>query len=52
MTYRMDYVDNKTISIGHTKHCADQLTVSCAIGGPGGLTEIELGFYRCRKTIW
>ncbi|KAI1122118.1 hypothetical protein F5Y10DRAFT_81771 [Nemania abortiva] len=51
MANRMDFVDNKTMSLGHTNHCADQLSESCE-PKTGGVAEIELGFYRCRKTIW
>lgn len=51
MTNRMDFIDNKTMSWGHTVHCADQISESCE-PKTGSVAEIELGFYRCRKTIW
>ncbi|KAI1815967.1 hypothetical protein GGS20DRAFT_275836 [Poronia punctata] len=51
MTNRMDFVDNKTMSMHHTTHCADQLSESCE-PETGGRATIEIGFYRCRKTIW
>ncbi|KAH0522989.1 hypothetical protein TsFJ059_008049 [Trichoderma semiorbis] len=44
------YIDNKTISIHHSSHCADQLTVGRE--GDDAINEVELGFYRCRNTIW
>ncbi|KAF2125133.1 hypothetical protein P153DRAFT_389981 [Dothidotthia symphoricarpi CBS 119687] len=47
---KREFLDNKTISAHHTGHCADQLTAGCE--GPGDWSEVELGFYRCRKTIW
>jgi hypothetical protein len=49
---RMDFIDNKTISMKHSKHCADQLSVTCEIANGPRANYIELGFYRCRKTIW
>jgi hypothetical protein len=51
MTNRMDFIDNKTMSMHHTTHCADQLTQSCE-PKTGGRATIEIGFYKCRKTIW
>ncbi|KAI1739814.1 hypothetical protein F4680DRAFT_459080 [Xylaria scruposa] len=48
---RMEFIDNKTMSMGHTTHCADQLSESCE-PQTGSVSEIELGFYRCRKTMW
>lgn len=45
------YIDNKTISIHHTKHCADQI-VEGHIEGNDAINEVELGFYRCRNTLW
>lgn len=48
----MDFIDNKTISMKHSKHCADQLSVSSEIANGPRANYIELGFYRCRKTIW
>ncbi|ORY70414.1 uncharacterized protein BCR38DRAFT_471714 [Pseudomassariella vexata] len=29
MDHRMEFLDNKTISLHHTTHCADQLSVGC-----------------------
>ncbi|KAL7952897.1 hypothetical protein V8C34DRAFT_318645 [Trichoderma compactum] len=43
-------IDNKTISIHHSSHCADQLTVGRE--GDDAINEVELGFYRCRNTLW
>ncbi|KAI1198903.1 hypothetical protein F5X97DRAFT_322960 [Nemania serpens] len=51
MANRLEFIDNKTISLHHTNHCADQLSESCE-PHTGSVAEIELGFYRCRKTIW
>ena len=54
-TNRMEWIDNKTVSVGHSKHCADQLSVSCEDahkGEEGYMNYVQLGFYRCRKTIW
>jgi hypothetical protein len=45
------YIDNKTISIHHSKHCADQI-VEGHIEGADAINEVELGFYRCRNTLW
>ncbi|KAM0485396.1 hypothetical protein ACHAPX_001382 [Trichoderma viride] len=45
------YIDNKTISIHHSKHCADQI-VEGHIEGDDAINEVELGFYRCRNTVW
>ncbi|KAL7928079.1 hypothetical protein V8C35DRAFT_326250 [Trichoderma chlorosporum] len=44
------YIDNKTISIHHSSHCADQLTAGRE--GDDAINEVELGFYCCRNTIW
>ncbi|KUJ11015.1 uncharacterized protein LY89DRAFT_594845 [Mollisia scopiformis] len=50
--HQMDFIDNKTISMHHSKHCADQLSISSEIANGPRANYIELGFYRCRKTIW
>ncbi|MDB5910758.1 MAG: hypothetical protein JWP34_4872 [Massilia sp.] len=51
MAHRVEYLDNKTMSSGHANHCADQLTEKCE--PPGGVANyLELGFYKCRKTVW
>jgi hypothetical protein len=50
MDHNQPYIDNKTISFHHSGHCADQLQ-----GGREGedaVNEVELGFYRCRNTLW
>lgn len=51
MEHKLDYLDNKTMSIGHATHCADQLTESCEPAG-GSRNFVILGFYKCRKTVW
>ncbi|KAH8898066.1 hypothetical protein GQ53DRAFT_636274 [Thozetella sp. PMI_491] len=48
---RVEFIDNKTLSFGHSKHCADQLAESQE-SQYSRVAEIILGFYRCRKTIW
>ncbi|KAH8882503.1 hypothetical protein GQ53DRAFT_787382 [Thozetella sp. PMI_491] len=48
--HRTEFVDNKTISYGHENHCANQMSVRCE--DPTDITEINLGFYKCRKSIW
>ncbi|KAF2786852.1 hypothetical protein K505DRAFT_258992 [Melanomma pulvis-pyrius CBS 109.77] len=50
MQNRKDYLDNKTISGHHANHCADQISIACE--APGDVSKVELGFYRCRKTVW
>ncbi|OTB06567.1 hypothetical protein M426DRAFT_112630 [Hypoxylon sp. CI-4A] len=45
-----DFLDTKTFSAHHAKHCADQLSERCE--GEEDKTEVELGFYRCKKTTW
>jgi hypothetical protein len=47
----MEYLDNKTMSIGHATHCANQLTEQCE-GDAGNRNYVVLGFYKCRKTAW
>ncbi|KAI0023018.1 hypothetical protein F4780DRAFT_777141 [Xylariomycetidae sp. FL0641] len=51
MNNHMEFVDNKTVSMGHATHCANQLTEQCE-PQEGGVNLVELGFYKCRKTIW
>ena len=46
------YIDNKTISVHHTTHCADQMTSPGGIEDEHAVNEVELGFYRCRNTLW
>ncbi|KAK3315705.1 hypothetical protein B0H66DRAFT_518300 [Apodospora peruviana] len=48
--HRKEFLDNKTVSLHHENHCADQLSAGCE--RPLDRNEVELGFYRCRKTIW
>ncbi|KAI0899427.1 hypothetical protein F4806DRAFT_452692 [Annulohypoxylon nitens] len=50
MENRKEFLDTKTFSAHHAKHCADQLSESCE--GVQDKTEVELGFYHCKKTIW
>ena len=50
MDHRKEFVDNKTVSYSHENHCADQLSERCE--DPTDITWIDLGFYKCRKTIW
>ncbi len=48
LDHHVDYVDNKTISFYHSSHCTEQLSQGCE--GPHDVSEIELGFFRCRST--
>ncbi|KAI2609833.1 uncharacterized protein GGS25DRAFT_486451 [Hypoxylon fragiforme] len=50
MENRKEFLDSKTFSTHHAKHCADELSVRCE--GAEDKTEVELGFYRCKRTIW
>ncbi|KAI0889444.1 uncharacterized protein GGS22DRAFT_71168 [Annulohypoxylon maeteangense] len=50
MEHQKDFLDTKTFSAHHAKHCADQLSERCE--GIQDKTEVELGFYHCKKTIW
>ncbi|KAL7628315.1 hypothetical protein AAE478_002515 [Parahypoxylon ruwenzoriense] len=50
MENHKEFLDTKTFSSHHAKHCVDQLSERCE--GPEDKTEVELGFYRCKKTIW
>jgi hypothetical protein len=50
MHYRKEFLDNKTVSLRHSRHCADEL--SSWFEGPNDASVVELGFYRCRKTSW
>ncbi len=50
MDHHTEFIDNKTISQSHENHCANQLSVRCE--DPTDVTEINLGFYKCRKAIW
>ncbi|PMD45849.1 hypothetical protein L207DRAFT_400627, partial [Hyaloscypha variabilis F] len=50
MHNRKEFIDNKTVSLHHSGHCADEL--STWFEGPNDANIVELGFYRCRKTIW
>ncbi|KAF2790400.1 hypothetical protein K505DRAFT_251253 [Melanomma pulvis-pyrius CBS 109.77] len=53
MHHRKEFLDNKTISMHHSKHCSDQLSANCEPGKETGYRNIvELGFYRCRKTVF
>ncbi|KAI0158358.1 hypothetical protein GGR57DRAFT_44570 [Xylariaceae sp. FL1272] len=48
---QLPYIDNKTISLHHTSHCADQL-IAMGREGEHAVNEVELGFYQCRSTLW
>ncbi|KAI2472136.1 hypothetical protein F4781DRAFT_30522 [Annulohypoxylon bovei var. microspora] len=50
MENQKEFLDTKTFSAHHAKHCADQLSERCE--GVQDKTEVELGFYHCKKTIW
>ncbi|KAF2035099.1 hypothetical protein EK21DRAFT_41515, partial [Setomelanomma holmii] len=50
MDQRKEFLDKKTISVHHTSHCADQISQGCE--APNDRNDVELGFYRCRRTIW
>ncbi|KAI1764014.1 hypothetical protein GGR53DRAFT_336298 [Hypoxylon sp. FL1150] len=50
MENEKEFLDTKTFSGHHAKHCADQLSERCE--GADDKTEVELGFYHCKKTIW
>jgi hypothetical protein len=50
MHNRMEFVDNKTVSLHHSGHCADELSVWSE--GANDANVVELGFYRCRRTLW
>ncbi|KAI1386897.1 uncharacterized protein F4822DRAFT_328902 [Hypoxylon trugodes] len=50
MENQKEFLDTKTFSGHHAKHCADQLSEHCE--GVEDKTEVEIGFYRCKKTIW
>ncbi|KAI4870512.1 hypothetical protein F4820DRAFT_455310 [Hypoxylon rubiginosum] len=50
MENEKEFLDTKTFSGHHAKHCADQLSERCE--GAEDKTEVELGFYHCKKTIW
>ena len=44
---REPYIDNKTISIHHSKHCADQLTEGRE--GEDAVNEVEIGLLSVQK---
>jgi hypothetical protein len=50
MHNQKEFIDNKTVSLRHSGHCADEL--STWFDGLNEANIVELGFYRCRKTIW
>ncbi|KAI0391626.1 hypothetical protein F5Y17DRAFT_439820 [Xylariaceae sp. FL0594] len=53
MTNRMEFVDNKTMSLHHAFHCADSITTSPEpVQGGKVPNYVALGFYRCRKLFW
>jgi hypothetical protein len=51
MHNRVEFLDNKTVSLGHSGHCADQLSGGHCEGA-SDWSIVELGFYRCRRTVW
>ncbi|KAI5862634.1 hypothetical protein GGS23DRAFT_571077 [Durotheca rogersii] len=50
MEDRKEFLDTKTFSAHHAQHCADQLSEGCE--GGDDKTWVELGFYKCKRTIW
>ncbi|KAI1813967.1 hypothetical protein GGS20DRAFT_585980 [Poronia punctata] len=54
MTNRLEFIDNKTMSLNHAFHCADSITTNPEpVGGVSGNPNfVGLGFYKCRKLFW